>query len=71
LDAAWVGRLAQYITDGAVRGIYTMVTMVRVPPNQYFKNFEQTHGGALGPEWAESPWNKFLVSFLFCISALM
>eukprot|EP00936_MAST-01D_sp_MAST-1D-sp1_P002572 g2572.t1 len=37
-DTAWVDRLAQYISDAEAHGIYTLVTLVYVPNNAYFRN---------------------------------
>ena len=55
LDPAWMDRLALYIADAEAHGIYTMVTMVRVPNNAYFRNFSASHSPPLGPEW--QTWN--------------
>ena len=56
LDSAWLDRLAEYITDADARGIYTVVTMVYVPRNQYFVNFSHKFPDP-GEEWSGAGWN--------------
>ena len=61
LDGAMLDRIAEYVGDAAERHIYTIVTMVYVPVNAYFRNFTQRLP-AKGPEWADS-WNaEFLTA---------
>jgi hypothetical protein len=57
LDSAWVDRLAEYISDADLHGIYTLVTMVYTPDNAYFRNFS-SQLPPLPHEWAAAGWNR-------------
>ena len=53
LEAGYVARLAQFVSDAAAHGIYTVVTMVYVPNNAYFAAWSRAHFEP--PGW--SNWN--------------
>ena len=59
LDPAYVSRLAQYITDAESHGIYTMITIVYVPTNEYFKNVS-ARSPPVAKEWQQSFNQRFL-----------
>lgn len=49
----------RYITDAAQLGLYTIITMVYVPNNAYFRDVMNKEPAE--PLWASS-WNKEFVS---------
>jgi hypothetical protein len=59
LDPDWLSRLSQYIADADSYGIYTMVTMVYVPDNNYFRNVS-ARAPPVTKEWHGSTNQGFL-----------
>ncbi len=56
LDAEWLNRLAQFVSDAEDHGMYTLVTMVYPVNNAYFRNV--TSQVPLPPEWENvGGWN--------------
>jgi hypothetical protein len=56
LDARWLDRLAQFITDAEGHGMYTLVTLNRPVNNAYFQKLAEKV--PLPPEWEKAGgWN--------------
>eukprot|EP00912_Choanoflagellata_sp_UC4_P001819 UC4_evm1s1165 len=53
-DVGYVDRLAQYIVDAETFGIYTIVTMVYTPNNEFFRN-------ATASIPVDEKWNEFFL----------
>ena len=62
LDPAWVDRLAQYISDAEAHGIYTVVTLVYCPTNQWWRDLA-ARSRPLSPGFQRyQGWNKEFIS---------
>jgi hypothetical protein len=56
LNSAWVDRLAQFVSDAESHGLYTLITIVYVPQNAWFRNLTSRLPPD-APAWAPS-WNR-------------